>query len=344
MQKPTHDKEQETTFYKEVQKAKDLDLRDNRGKRHDLALVLLGVVIGLLRGRDGNLSSIHRSIVNTHERLCKSINISITKPISRAQLPRVLSKVSLSKLEELLFSYFTIELNEDEKQWFSGDGKELRGSIEKGAKRGEVLVQLVRHEDRAILGQSRYNGKKESEKLCLRELITQQNAQKQKLTADALHLDPAMTSLIEQAQGIYIIGLKDNQKELLGDMVWHIKNYKALSTYHTIDKGHGRLEQRYYSYFDVSRERFDKRWKQSGLRSLFKVVRQRTNLKNNHFSEETAYFMSNANLSIAINTKADSIEYFEAIRNHWAVEVNNHIRDVSLAEDDLRTKKSQLLK
>ena len=31
-------------------------------------------------------------------------------------------------------------------------------------------------------------------------------------------------------------------------------------------------------------------------------------------------------------------EYFQAIRQHWSVEVNNHIRDVTLKEDSLKTK------
>lgn len=338
---PTHDCKQETTFYEEVQKAEGLDLRDNRGKVHDLAFVLLGVILGLLRNRDGNLSSIHRSMVNTHEKLCSILDLKIVKVVSRAQLPRILAKVDLAKFEEILFMHFAIKLDEEEKEWFAGDGKELRGSIEKGSKRGEVIVQLVRHEDGSVLGQSRYNGKKESEKPCLRNLIESKSAQSQKITADALHLNPAMTSMIEQGNGIFLIGLKENQKELLADMKWHIKNHEPLATHSTLDKGHGRLEQRHYYHFDVSKEYFDKRWKTTGFRSLFKVIRHRTILKTDDHSEETAYYISNANLSDGIENK---VEYFDAIRNHWSVEVNNHIRDVTLSEDHLRTKKSLLQK
>lgn len=333
--------EQETTFYEQVQKAQGLDLRDNRGKRHDLAFILLGVIIGLLRKRDGNLSSIHRSMVNTHEQLCSVLKINPEKVVSRAQLPRILAKVSLDKFEAILFSHFAIKLDTEEKQWFAGDGKELRGSIEKGSKRGEAIVQLVRHEDGAVLGQSGYNGKKESEKPCLRQLIKSQKAQDQKITADALHLNPSMTGLIEQAQGVFMIGLKENQKELLSDMLWHAKNFKPLAVHTTIDKGHGRLEKRDYSYFDVSNEYFDKRWKTSGLRSLFKVTRYRTILKTDESSEETAYYISNGKLAHQLD---HTVEYFDAIRNHWSVEVINHIRDVSLKEDHLRTKKSLLQK
>lgn len=333
--------EQETTFYQQVQKAHGLDLRDNRGKRHNLAFILLGVIVGLLRKRDGNLSSIHRSMVNTHEQLCSVLEIEQIKVVSRAQLPRILTKVNLDKFEAILFTHFAIKLDAEEKQWFAGDGKELRGSIEKGSKRGEALVQLVRHEDGAVLGQSGYNGKKESEKPCLRQLIKSQNAQHQKITADALHLNPSMTGLIEQAQGIFMIGLKGNQEELLSDMLWHVKKHKPLATHTTIDKGHGRLEQRYYSYFDVSNEYFDKRWKTSGLRSLFKVTRHRTILKTNESSKETSYYISNGKLTDQLE---HAVEYFDAIRNHWSVEVINHVRDVSLKEDHFRTKKKLLQK
>jgi len=334
---PTYDNEQETTFYEDLQNKEGLDLRDKRGKRHDLGFVLLGVVLGLLRKRDGQLSSIHRSMVNKHKVLCECLGVDIPKAVSRAQLPRILEKVDLMLFEEILFSRFELKLKEEEKQWFAGDGKELRGSIEKGEKRGEVLVQLIRHDDKAVLGQARYNGKKESEKPCLQDLITQKEAQAQKITADALHLCPAMTEPIEKSGGIFVIGLKQNQKELMADMSKHAQCFKAARELITIDKGHGRLEKRHYCQYDVSGEYFDHRWKSTHFRSLFKVVRHRTNLKNDSHSIETAYYLSNGKIQ-------ESDEYFEAIRNHWSVEVNNHIRDVSLQEDQLRTKKNPLLK
>lgn len=80
----TYIEEQETTFYKEIQNCEDLDLRDNRGKIHDLAFVLLGLIIGLQRNRDGNLSSLHRSMRNTREELCDLLNLEIESVISRS--------------------------------------------------------------------------------------------------------------------------------------------------------------------------------------------------------------------------------------------------------------------
>lgn len=327
--------EQETTFYEELKANGQLDLRDRRGRKHDMAFVLLGVMMGLLRNRDGTLSSIHRCMVNTHSQLCELLSIDIERVVSRAQLPRILASVNQALFEQLLFKFFNIELKESERQWFAGDGKELRGSIDKGDKRGEVSVQIVRHKDRAVVGQAFYNGTKESEKPCLQQLVDTTGIKTQQITADALHLHPGMTALIEDAGGVFVIGLKDNQKDLLKDMIDHSDAFLAKATHTTLDKGHGRLEIRKYACFDISEEYFESRWNASGFRSLIRVQRSRTLLKTNESSEEIAYYISNGECE-------NALEYFGAVRNHWAVEVNNHYRDVSLKEDMFRTKKSLL--
>ncbi len=46
---------------------------------------------------------------------------------------------------------------------------------------------------------------------------------------------------------------------------------------------------------------------------------------------KTRYYMS--------NIVGEYEELAEAIRKHWQVETNNHVRDVSLQEDKMRSKK-----
>lgn len=323
---------QETTFYEDLQKSKDLDLRDPRGKRHDLSLVLTGLIIALLRKRDGTLSSIYRSMENMHEQLCAALGIENERIVSRSHLPILLSKVNGNVFSALLLARYGVKFTEEQKQWFAGDGKELRGSIEKGDKRGEVSVQIVSHQDRAVAGQAFYNGTKESEKPCLSTLVQQTRVNKHGFTADALHLHPAMTESIEQAGGVFVIGLKDNQKKLLTDMIDHSQAFAPQANLRTVDKGHGRLEIRQYSCFDISEEYKDERWQKSNLKSLIRVKRTRTTLKTKESSEEVSYYISNGD-------SENATTYFEAVRNHWSIEVNNHYRDVSLKEDQFRTKK-----
>lgn len=51
-------------------------------------------------------------------------------------------------------------------------------------------------------------------------------------------------------------------------------------------------------------------------------------------SQETCYYVSNAR---PVN-QAEADELFDAVRRHWRLEVTHHYRDVTLAEDGLRTK------
>ena len=77
------------------------DPRDNRGKRHILAFVLAGVILAIMAG-SLRTSSIHRFIRNRIEWLRVLTGFFEAKPISRAQLPRILSIVDLEQLNEIV--------------------------------------------------------------------------------------------------------------------------------------------------------------------------------------------------------------------------------------------------
>lgn len=335
---PCDDKE--TTFYSELEKLTGIDSRDNRGKRHDLSMILLGLTLALLSKRDGNLSSIHRHMKNHYVKTCEFMGKTLYKVVSRSQLPVVLCGVNLSVFEGHIFNFYGIKLSEMEKKWFSGDGKELRGSIEMGDKRGEAVVQIVFHETGIVLGETFYNGTKESEKPAIRNLIKSSGVGNQKITLDALHFNPQTLELIQQAKGTYLIGLKDNQGELLADMTKASQYLPVGYSHKTVDKGHGRIEIRDYQIFDIRQEYIDKRWNICALKALVKVNRKRLDLRTNKESSEIAYYMSNLIPNNAIIAK----DIFDAVRQHWSVEVTNHIRDVTLNEDKFRTKKTIVLK
>ena len=58
-------------------------------------------------------------------------------------------------------------------------------------------------------------------------------------------------------------------------------------------------------------------------------------LKTGQQSQETAWFLSNAPME-------QGRQLFQAVRQHWTPETSNHIRDVTLKEDKLRTTKNPL--
>lgn len=61
-----------------------------------------------------------------------------------------------------------------------------------------------------------------------------------KYTFDALHLSPATTSIIAQAGGTYVIGLKDNQSILSEQMCLHSELEKPAVMVENKEKGHRR--------------------------------------------------------------------------------------------------------
>ncbi|MCY7357633.1 MAG: hypothetical protein LH609_09195, partial [Rudanella sp.] len=121
-----------TTFFQLIDQTPDLDMRDNRGKRHKLALVLTGLMAALCCGRDGNLSRLHRHMVNHFQGLMDATQLADHQVISRAQLPILLGKVNGVRFAQLLFEWLGYVLNDEQKGWFALDGKELRGSIQRG--------------------------------------------------------------------------------------------------------------------------------------------------------------------------------------------------------------------
>lgn len=307
-------------------------MRDSRGKRHQLAIVLLGVTMAVLSNRDGNLSSIQRHLANHYEKLMRHLELEKRTPISRAQLPRVLEKVSVEVFDQLVFAHFGERLNAKQKQWFAVDGKELCGSIESGERRGEAIVQVVGHETMQTVNQDYYSGEKESEVPAVRSLLKKNGLQSQKISLDALHCKPKTLETIVSGGGKYLVGLKENQKELKREVSQTMNRQAGLWKTETLEKGHGRIEFRKYEFYDLLEMTQEQRWNQLQIRTGIKVSRTREQLRSGKQNTEESYYLT--------NEVGNYEELAQAVRLHWSVETNNHLRDVSLREDKMRSKKS----
>ena len=74
-----------TTFYESLQKEERLDLRDNRGKRHKVCVLLVEFVIALLCNRDGKLSSLHRHMRAHHSQIV--LELGMERSVPKKQYP-----------------------------------------------------------------------------------------------------------------------------------------------------------------------------------------------------------------------------------------------------------------
>lgn len=328
-----------TSFFQLLQNTPGLDGRDNRGKTHNMAFVLTGLTLAICSGRDGKLSRLHRHMVNRFDALCTATKTWPDSAISRAQLPLLLAKVDGEVFAQLLFDWFGLVLSKQAKRWFTFDGKELRGSIQPGHKRGEACVSAQAHDSGQVVAQTYYNGSKESERPAVLQLLNDSKLCGQKVTLDALHLTPKATRAIHKAKGIYLIGLKSNQEHLYRYCICNSLTNKA--SYERADdpqRGHGRIDQRSYACYNLATGALAPRWRKVGMGVCIEVSRTRSNLDGSLISQETCRYVSNARPT----NQQEAEELFDAIRRHWLLEVTHHYRDVTLAEDGLRTKSQPL--
>lgn len=199
-----------------------------------------------------------------------------------------------------------------------------------------MVVQAVNHENGRTVAQNYYCGRKESEVPTVRKLLDTGNLSSQKISLDALHCKPQTLEIITESKGKYLVGLKENQKRLLKQVIKTGENQPALWEIKANNKEHGRIETRSYKFYDLLETKKDERWKNCEIRTGIKVRRQRNQVKSGKKSDETSYYVS--------NEVGKYEEIAQAIRRHWQVETNNHRRDVTLSEDRMRSKKRTSIK
>jgi hypothetical protein len=155
------------------------DLRDNRGKRINLAFIVGAVVLAIMSGRS-KPSSIHRYIWNRAGWLRKVTKMPGARLISRAHLPRLLGVVPLGELNGIVEAHFGVrlEMNEND-EWVAIDSKTLRGTTNADDKQGERTLLVVTHTKRDILAQRPMSGPKASEITAARELLRETGLEKQ---------------------------------------------------------------------------------------------------------------------------------------------------------------------
>jgi predicted transposase YbfD/YdcC len=284
---------------------------------------------------------------NRHKQLCKWTNFEATKSISDPQLRRILQGLDWENFNSFMCTYFDISIKQtSDNEWIAIDGKELRGSIETQAngqkdKRGTTLLDAVSHEEGYVIAHSFFEGKKDSERTCVYELIEAQ-LQGRKVSFDALHCVPKTLCFIEAKEGQYLVQVKGNQKELYEDLVKMPDYLTVIYDYKSIDKGHGRIDERNYTCYDISKEYFAPRWAAAKIKTLIRVERKSTSIKTKETTHETSYYI--VNQGVSKKEKKKSKELCNVVRQHWSVENQHQIRDVTLNEDHVRTPKGNATK
>lgn len=214
------------------------------------------------------------------------------------------------------------------------DGKTIRRSLD--AASGKAAVHMVSawcDANEMVLGQVA-TGEKSNEITAIPRLLKLIDIAGAVVTIDAMGCQKQIAKTIIQEKGDYILQLKGNQGGLheetvtlfdqcLRDDCLGIEH----TTAQTLNKGHGRIEQRtLWATEDISWFAERRQW--PGLKSLVRLRRRRT--VGQETSEEYHYYITSL-------PAEDPATLLKQIRGHWSVENKLHWSlDITFADDHRR--------
>jgi predicted transposase YbfD/YdcC len=214
------------------------------------------------------------------------------------------------------------------------DGKTIRRSLDSAS--GKAAIHLVSawcSANELVLGQIATDAKS-NEITAIPELLKLLDLNGAVVTIDAAGCQKKIAEQIVSQGGHYILQLKGNQTALHEEAVALFDHCLtddcqgiAYSTAASLDKGHGRIEQRRL-WATSQIDWFAEKGKWKNLRCLIRVLAQRT--VGGQTSSEYRYYIS--------DLPADGASQLLAyIRGHWGVENNLHWSlDINFREDDRR--------
>jgi predicted transposase YbfD/YdcC len=207
------------------------------------------------------------------------------------------------------------------------DGKSLRGAVD-GAKRTQPLhlVSLWAAEQRLVLHLKRAPERNEAQ--AARDIIALLDLTATTITADALHGNRATAAAIRAHGGDYALAIKGNRGPLHRDMQNLTENADPAQAALTVDKSHGRSEERRACVVPVpaawrALHKFD------GLAAVARIKASRE--IGGQKTEQVRYY--------ALSRVLDPAEALRVVRAHWSIENNQHwLLDVAFGEDRAQTR------
>lgn len=212
------------------------------------------------------------------------------------------------------------------------DGKALRRALNQG-EGPPVMVSAWARENGLVLGQLQVSDKS-NEITAVPQLLRALELAGCIVTLDAMGCQRNIAKEIIEADAEYVLALKGNQSKAHEEIKSYLddaidRQAKELAQHQTLEKDHGRIEQRTYWQGDQL-DWFEDRSKWEGLRSVA-VVEHHRQQGDKPPTVERRYYLSS--LSV------DAQRLARAVRGHWSVENSCHWSlDVSLGEDQSRAR------
>src|ERR1051325_1132243 len=323
------------SLYEHLEKLSDG--RDPRGVRYPLAVALVFIILAKLAGEQ-EPRGIAQWIELRKDLLKPALGFDRDTTPAAITDSRILGRaVDVAELQQTVSRFLRASPQANQAVEINLDGKALRGTIPVGQTQGVHLLAAYLPDAGVVLMQMEV-GSKENEIAAAPRLLKSVDLRGKVVTGDAMFAQRELSRQVVEAGGDYVWSVKDNQPSLRSDIkaLFEIEEGKTqlkamsndFSRAETIDKQHGRLEQRRITTSSMLAGQVD--W--PGLKQVFKIEREVKELASGKRRSETVYGVSSLS-----DKRADAERLLEIVRKHWMIENGLHYRrDRSLREDYCR--------
>lgn len=258
---------------------------------------------------------------------------------STSTIFRVLNAIKPKQFEKC-FTMWMREMtifSEDGGDIVAVDGKTMRGSRD-----GDRITHIVSawcSANNLVIGQVK-TGNKSNEITAIPDLLDILYIEDCVVTIDAMGCQTDIVKKIIKKKADYVISLKGNQGTLHNEVKGYYDDLKSdeqrieegkhdsVKTLKTIEKGHGRLEERRYYYSTDIDWMIDAKKDWAGIKGIGAVYRKVT--EKGEVTEETQYYIASV---------TDISLFAKAVRSHWGIESVHWSLDVTFRDDANKTRK-----